>query len=93
VEGERNKPRKANESRFRKWWGKNKDRAECSGSCLQYSYLGGRVRPAQAKSSRDPMSTNKTNKNQVHACHSNYVGSINRRMAVQANPDIIKRPY
>jgi hypothetical protein len=35
-------------------------------------------KPAQAKSSQDPISTNKNMGMVVHACHPNYTGSVNR---------------
>jgi hypothetical protein len=47
---------------------------------------------AQAKSPRDPISTNKS---WVwwHTGHSNYLGSINGRTAVQVGGNINPRPY
>jgi hypothetical protein len=47
----------------------------------------------QAKILRDLISTNKKLSKAVYLCHSNYTGSLNRRMAVQASPGIKARPY
>jgi hypothetical protein len=57
------------------------------------SYSGGRDledhswRTAQAKSSQDPISSNKKLGIVVHACHSSYSGNGNRRLVVQAGLD------
>jgi hypothetical protein len=51
------------------------------------------LRSAWAKSSEDPLSTNKNLDIVVHACHPSYAGSINRRIMVQAGQSIKARPY
>jgi hypothetical protein len=49
----------------------------------------------QAKSSQDPISTNKKKKldTVVNACHPNYSGNKNRKIEVQACHNINMRPY
>jgi hypothetical protein len=50
-------------------------------------------RSAKAKSSQDPISTNKKLVVVAHDCHPSYMGSINRRITVQAGQGISERPY
>jgi hypothetical protein len=45
------------------------------------------------KSSGDPISINKKLSTMVSTCHPSYMGSINRRIVVQAGEGIHVRPY
>jgi hypothetical protein len=46
------------------------------------------LRPAQAKSSREPVSNNKKLGMMAHVCYPSYLGNKNRRITVQASLDI-----
>jgi hypothetical protein len=50
-------------------------------------------RPAQAKSSQDPISINKKLGVVALNCHPSYMGSANEKIMVQVGLGIIVRPY
>jgi hypothetical protein len=58
------------------------------------SYLGDGV-PGHSvwKTKFDTISTNKKSGMVVHACHTSYVESVNRRVVVQAGLDTNMKPY